>query len=233
LVYIGRRDHQIKIRGFRVEPGEIEAMLRTHPDIKDCIVTPYGDYHQKRLVAYIIPARMGKLGNEELCSHLAKTLPAFMVPSFFMEMASFPLNPNGKINREALPVPFTAGTEAATLLRKRGSCRLEPLGPRDEVERAVLDIVAAALNVHPLGIDESIFCYGAHSLIVAQICAAVRGLLRVRLDPKEVFEHPTVAGMTRLISERRSAAAEVEVTIPRARRENPIPLTYQQEQIWF
>ena len=157
LVYIERRDHQIKIRGFRVELGEIEAMLRTHPDIRDCVVTPYGDYHQKRLVAYIIPARMGKLSSEDLCSHLAKTLPAFMIPSFFMEIASFPLNPNGKISREALPVPFTAETGTAVLLRKRESRRLEPMGPRDEVERAVLDIVAAALNVHPLGIDESIY----------------------------------------------------------------------------
>ncbi|MCX5880282.1 MAG: amino acid adenylation domain-containing protein, partial [Deltaproteobacteria bacterium] len=231
VVYIERRDNQIKIRGFRVELGEIEATLRMHPDIRDCVVNPYGDYHQKRLVAYIIPAQMGKLSSEELCSHLATTLPAFMIPSFFMEIESFPLNPNGKINRQALPSPFDA--ETAALTRKSKACRLEPMGPRDELERAVLDIVAAALNVQSMGIDESIFCYGAHSLIIAQICAAVRSRLRVRLEPREAFELPTVAGMTRLISERKSAPAEVEVTIPKAPREGPIPLTFQQEQVWF
>ena len=233
LVYIARADHQIKIRGFRVELGEIEATLCTHPDVKDCVVTPYGDSHQKRLVAYVIPAQRGRLNGEALCHHLAKTLPPYMVPSLFMEMESFPLNPNGKINREALPAPFTAKTETAAPLRTMGSGPLEPARPRDELERAVLDIVAAALNVPTLGIDESIFFYGAHSLIVAQICAAVRSQLRVRLDPKEVFEHPTVAGMTQAISERKSAAAEVEEAIPKATRDDPIPLTYQQEQIWF
>jgi amino acid adenylation domain-containing protein/thioester reductase-like protein len=233
LIYIGRADRQIKIRGFRVEPGEIEATLLTHPGIKDCVVTAHGDSHQKRLVAYIIPTLMGMLSSEELYAHLARTLPAFMLPSFFMEMASFPINPNGKIDRKALPAPFTTGTHSAVPLRHGESGLLEPVGPRDELELAVFDIVASALNVHSLGIDESIFCYGANSLIVAQICAAVRSELRVRLDLREVFEHPTVAGVSRVISERKTVAAEVEAAIPKAGRDNPIPLTYQQEQVWF
>ncbi|MGA2223061.1 MAG: amino acid adenylation domain-containing protein [Syntrophobacteraceae bacterium] len=97
----------------------------------------------------------------------------------------------------------------------------------------MLDIVTAALNVDAMGIEESIFYYGAHSLIIAQICAAVRSQLRLTLEIKEVFDHPTVAGIARLISKREFAAAEEVVSIPKAPRTRPIPLTYQQEQIWF
>ena len=208
IVYIGRTDHQIKIRGFRVELGEIEATLRAHRDVRDCVVTSYGDDHQKRLVAYVICARKGRLDLQDLRAHLAGLLPAYMVPSFFMEMESFPLNPNGKINRRALPAPFAARMEADGPLPERESDRLKPTGPSSELERAVLDIVTAALNVRHMGIDESIFHYGAHSLIIAQICASVRSRLRVALELKEAFTYPTVAGMTRLISERRTAAAE-------------------------
>lgn len=230
LIYIGRVDNQIKIRGFRVELGEIEATLLSHPNINDCVVMPYGDSNQKRLIAYAIPAKKGTLNTQELCAHLAKTLPAYMIPSIFVEMESFPLNANGKIDRHALPAPFAVRTESAELQQSEQRGQEEPW---EDLERTVCDIVAAALNVETLGVDENIFHYGAHSLIVAQICAAVRNRLRATLEPKEVFEHPTVSGMIRLVSERKSAAADEEVAIPKASREKSIPLTYQQEQIWF
>ncbi len=233
IVYIGRTDHQIKIRGFRVELGEIEWTLRAHGNVKDCLVTTFGESHQKRLVAYVIPGEKGSLDSDGLCSHLAETLPAYMIPSFFMEMKSFPLNPNGKINREALPAPFAVETETGWPLPEGESDLQKPMGPRNELESTVLNIVTSALNVPRMGIDESIFRYGAHSLIVAQICAAVRSRLRVALEIKEAFTYPTVAGITRLISERGTPVAEEDVAISKATRDKPIPLTFQQEQIWF
>ncbi|MFH1117055.1 MAG: amino acid adenylation domain-containing protein [Pseudomonadota bacterium] len=233
LVYMERTDHQIKIRGFRVELGEIEATLRTHPDVKDCVVATFGESHQKRVVAYVIPVRKGSLDSHALNAYLVKTLPVYMIPSFFVEMEVFPLNINGKIDRGALPMPFALGTEEGAPPAGGRSGPPEPTGPRNELESTVLDIVKSALNVRQMGIDESIFSYGAHSLIVAQICAAVRSRLRVMLDLKEAFAYPTVAGMTRLISDRRPVAADEDVAIPKAPRDKPVPLTYQQEQVWF
>ncbi len=233
IVYVGRADNQIKIRGFRVELGEIEATLLTHPKVKDCVVMAFGESHQKRLVAYVIPGRKGTLDTQELFAHLAKTLPAYMIPSAFVEMESFPLNPNGKVDRQALPMPFGDGTPTLERPRGREPGQAEPAAPRSDLECAIRDIVAGALNLKTLGIDESIFSYGAHSLIVAQICAAVRHNLRAMLGPKEIFDNPTIAGMTRLIADRKSTASEDEVAIPKASRSDPIPLTYQQEQIWF
>jgi amino acid adenylation domain-containing protein/thioester reductase-like protein len=232
LIYVARADNQIKIRGFRVELGEIEATLLTHPKVKDCVVMAFGVSHQKRLVAYAIPDRKGTLDTQELFAHLAKTLPAYMIPSVFVEMESFPLNPNGKVDRRALPPPF-GGTQTLERPRGRQPGQAEPAEPRDDLERTLRDIVAGALNLETIGIDESIFSYGAHSLIVAQICASVRHQLRAMLEPKEIFDHPTVAGMARLVADRKSAASEDEVAIPKASRSGPIPLTYQQEQIWF
>jgi len=233
LIYLERADDQIKIRGFRVELGEIETRLQAHPDVKDCVVLPYGDYHQKRLIAYVIPMRPGGLDPRDLSVHLAAALPAFMVPSVFMEIASFPLNPNGKIDRRALPPPFVAGTETTASCLSKQCWKSTPAEPRNELECTIHDLVAAALNMPALGIDDNIFHFGAHSLIVAQICAAIRSRLRTTLDPKEVFEHPTVAGISRLVADRQAMGADDEAAIPKAPRDQPIPLTYQQEQIWF
>ena len=233
LIYLGRTDNQIKIRGFRVELGEIETRLQAHPDVKDCVVIPYGDYHQKRLIAYVIPMRPGGFNTRDLSAHLAAALPAFMVPSVFMEMESFPLNPNGKIDRRALPPPFVAGTETTASCLTKQCWQGTPAEPRNELERVIHDLVAEALNMKALGIDDNIFHFGAHSLIVAQICAAIRSRLRTTLDPKEVFEHPTIAEITRAVADRQAVVADDEVAIPKAPRDQPIPLTYQQEQIWF
>jgi len=230
---LGRADFQVKIRGFRIEPEEVESALATHSGVAECVVTAFGEGEQKQLVAYFIPSHPDPTPAAQLRQHLAQIVPYYMVPLVFIPMERFPLNPNGKVDRRALPPPVLRKETVGLALGAGETSAEAKRAPRNEMERALFEIVASALNVPFMGMDDNFFELGAHSLIAARIAATIRNRLRVPAETKDVFDHPTVATLAESISQRAVGDAVELATIPVASRHERIPLTFQQEQIWF
>jgi amino acid adenylation domain-containing protein len=196
LEFLGRVDHQVKIRGNRVEPGEVEAALRKHPAVQDAVVLAREDSPgDKRLVAYVV-AQPGSASGAELMRELRKALgeklPQYMVPSAFVPLPSMPLSANGKVDRKALPKPEEAtSSEAAT----------SHVAPRDSVEETLAGIWSETLNVKRVGAHDDFFELGGHSLAAMQILILVEERLGVQLDLPVLFEQTTVAKLAKVVSE--------------------------------
>ncbi|MGH7833024.1 MAG: amino acid adenylation domain-containing protein [Candidatus Binatia bacterium] len=193
--FLGRVDHQVKVRGFRIEPGEIEASIREHPSVKEAAVVARDDkLGNPRLAAYIVPLGTSALGHAEMARFLKERLPAYMVPSLFVFMDKIPLSPNGKIDRRALPDPVLPDPP-----RKLGAA------PRTPLEKTVAEIWRDVLGVKDLSIDDDFFELGGHSLQATQVVSRLRGKLAVRLSLRRLFEAPTLGGLARCIEEEMSA----------------------------
>jgi len=191
--FLGRLDFQVKVRGFRIELGEIEHLLNQHNDIKEVVVVAQIDERQDvRLAAYIIPVDGKELNGSALRKYLAKKLPEYMVPSFFIEMDSFPLTPNAKIDRKAFPKPDTS------LLKSEREC----VAPRDELEMQLAAIWQKALNVKRLGINDNFFELGGHSLLAAQVFARINKKIGMNLPLAILFQAPTIRQLGVLIRQK-------------------------------
>ncbi len=194
LEFLGRFDHQVKIRGHRLELGEIEAMLGEHPDLAAVVVTarpdPAGGH---RLVAYVV-AREGAAvpAPQELRDFLRSRLPEYAVPTAWMALERLPLSPNGKVDRRALPEP-----EAAAAGRGQ-----EYVAPRSEVEEAVAGIFAEIVGVEKVGVFDNFFDLGGHSLLATQATWSLRETFGVELALRTLFEAPTVAELAGVIEDR-------------------------------
>ncbi|MFC5814535.1 non-ribosomal peptide synthetase [Nonomuraea harbinensis] len=179
LEFLGRRDHQVKVRGFRVELGEVEASLAAHPAVATCVVTaPAG-----RLLAYVQPN--AAVSAEELLGHLAERLPEHMVPTTVMIMDRLPLNPNGKIDRAALPVPDA----------DRPAARTPYVAPRDPVEEAIADIWRDVLQIERPGVEDDFFELGGNSLDAVQIAFRIRTAFGVDLGIKQILAEPRISAL--------------------------------------
>ncbi|MFP5285005.1 MAG: AMP-binding protein, partial [Thermoanaerobaculia bacterium] len=218
LDFLGRLDHQVKIRGFRIEPGEIEAALAAHSAVRQAHVAVRTDASgEKRLVAYAVA---GDAGRDELRRFLAGRLPPHMVPSAVVLLDTFPLKPNGKLDLGALPAP---DRESAGLERER-------VAPRTALEERLAELFRELLNVERPGVHDDFFALGGHSLLAGRLVSRVRAELGAELPLRDVYEHPTLAGL----AERVAAAGRAErPPIVRADRDRPIPLSFQQERVWF
>lgn len=187
---LGRMDQQVKIRGHRVELGEIEALLNEHPAVRESVVvareTANGD---KRLVAYVIPREDQNLTQRQLRQYAQERLPEHMVPAQVVFMAAFPHTPNKKIDRKALPAPDATATEVET--------DFEP--PATEVEETLAELWSELLDVQRVGRRDNFFESGGHSLLAMQLVGQVRSRFGVDLPLKNLFEHPTVAGLAEAI----------------------------------
>jgi amino acid adenylation domain-containing protein/thioester reductase-like protein len=186
---LGRMDHQLKVRGFRIEPGEIESVLCQHPGVRQAVVMAHGDTPEsKRLVAYLT-------GNDpapdaqELRAFLKEKLPEYMVPSSFVMLEAFPLSPNGKLDRKALPAPERPRAEL--------SPSFEP--PKSDLEKTLAGIWAEVLQVDQVGIRDNFFDLGGHSLALVRVMARVRDTLKVDVQLRHLFEKPTLAELAGLI----------------------------------
>ncbi|TYR63265.1 non-ribosomal peptide synthetase [Streptomyces parvus] len=181
LEVIGRVDKQVKLRGFRVEPGETEAALAAHPAVRDAVVDVIGSGTDKRLVGYVVP-RGTPPGPSELRAFLQRSLPDFMVPSAFVVLDVLPLTPSGKVDRRALPAPEGARPALATAF----------VAPRGPVETAVAEVWAEVLGLDRVGAHDNFFELGGDSILSIQVVARLRrqGL---GLSPKQLFDHPTIA----------------------------------------
>ncbi len=180
IEFIGREDYQIKIRGFRVELGEIESVIDQHPDVDRAVVVAHANgVHGNYLIAYIVPAQDHSLETSELRSFLQGRVPPYMLPSKFVTLDSLPLTGNGKIDRDSLPIPE----------RNAGNGR----SPRNKKEEVLCDVFIELLNVDSVSIDDSFFDLGGNSLLAVILISRVRAALHADLGIREIFDTPTVA----------------------------------------
>ena len=164
IEFLGRLDHQVKLRGHRIELGEIEAVLRQHQNIKDCVAIVREDNPgDKRLVAYIVMHAGNQLQSAELREHAKAKLPDYMVPSAFVPLDSLPLTPNGKVDRKALPAP-----QAIAPLEKA------QVAPASPLEQSIARTSAELLGIPQLGVHDNFFELGGNSLLATQLIARLR-----------------------------------------------------------
>ncbi|MFF5983015.1 amino acid adenylation domain-containing protein [Streptomyces olindensis] len=216
FVYAGRADDQIKLRGFRIEPGEIEAAAAAHPDVTRAVVLAREDRPgDARLIAWVTPETVD---TEALRGHLADALPAYMVPAAIVALPAMPLTPNGKVDRKALPAP----QETATALPVERALR----DPREELVR---ELFAGVLGLTGVGPDDDFFALGGHSLLAIRLVSRLRASLGVELSVKSLFRNPTPAALVRSLGE----AEDARPPLVRAERPERLPLSYGQQRLWF
>ncbi|WP_240803891.1 non-ribosomal peptide synthetase [Streptomyces sp. A0592] len=220
--YLGRADDQVKIRGFRIEPGEIEASLRACPEVAQAAVLARdGGPAGKRLVAYVVAAAGRSPEPGALRGWLAARLPDHMVPSAFVVLDVFPMNRNGKLDRAALPAP-----DFGALLSSRA-----PRGPREEL---LAELFAQVLGLPSVGAEDSFFELGGHSLLATRLLSRIRAVLGGDLGIRQLFRHPTVAGLAACLAQDSAAGAAPRPALTAAaeRPEAP-PLSAAQRRLWF
>ena len=225
IEFLGRIDQQIKLRGFRIEPGEIEATLRLHPHVQDTVVvceraTIVGD----RLVAYIVPKSLSHETTPDWYQILQAELPHYMIPAVFVELEELPLTASGKIDHAALPAPdgITHHPHANVTL---------PRTPTEEVLRAIWYIL---LGVDRISIDDNFFALGGHSLLATQVIARIRDVCQVDIPVKVLFEYPTISALAAQVD--RSQQQQHTLSRPpliATARTDSIPLSFAQQRIWF
>lgn len=224
LEFLGRTDHQVKIRGFRIELEEVEAVLGECPGVREPMVMVREDVPgDKRLVAYFIATPDSPPQAEELRSQLRGKLPEYMIPSAFVPLAAFPLMVNGKIDRQALPLPDQS-------TQSRGTPYAEPRTPTEE---KLAEIVGDVLSVEKVGVYDNFFELGGHSLLATQVVTRVREIFQVDLQLKKFFDAPVIAELATLVDLLRHSAAMPMVPIAQASRERALPLSFAQQRLWF
>ena len=241
LEYLGRVDRQIKVRGFRVEPGEIESALLGITGVREAVVRAREDVPgQARLVAYLAPDSSRPPSVSELRRLLKETLPAHMVPSSFVLLDTLPKTPSGKLDPAALPAPESARPEVDNPYR----------GPHTPAEEVLTEIWMKVLGVDQVGVDDNFFELGGHSLLATQVISRIRDAFHVELPLRDLFLNPTVAGLAlaigrrqteriapeRFVLERRleeKAGGVSEGLISRRVGEGPVGLSFGQERLWL
>ena len=183
IEFLGRQDEQVKVRGFRIEPGEIEIVLAQHPAIRDCAVAAREDTPgDRRLVAYVVADPHHPVTATELRGHLKTKLPAYMIPTAYVWIDQLPLSPNGKLDRNRLPTPTTGRPELGQTYAP----------PRTAVEVALGRIWQDVLQIDEIGIHDNFFDLGGHSLLATQVASRIRDTLHHELPLRQLFEHPTI-----------------------------------------
>ncbi|WP_420127102.1 non-ribosomal peptide synthase/polyketide synthase [Longimicrobium sp.] len=218
LEFLGRTDLQVKVRGFRIEPGEIEARLAEHPGVREAVVLVREDARgEKRLVAYV--AGDETAGADVLRAHLGERLPEYMVPAAYVRLDALPLTPNGKVDRKALPAPEGNAYSAH-----------EYEAPVGQAEQAVAAIWSELLGAERVGRRDHFFDLGGHSLLAVRVISRVRQALGVEVSPRDVFERPVLADFARGLE---TAARADATAITQVDRTAPIPLSFAQQRLWF
>jgi amino acid adenylation domain-containing protein len=215
IEFIGRMDFQVKLRGFRVELGEIEAALRQSPEVREAVVMMHrfaeGD---QRLVGYIVSATNSPPLPQALQAFLRQKLPEHMVPFTFVFLDALPLTPNGKINRKGLPPPDT----------QSGSARSDS-APRSATEQTLAEIWRVVLGRHDVGLYDNFFDLGGHSLLATRLVSLVREQLDKGFSVVELFRHPTIHALAQSLNQQVPAAKPFGKTVPQqvSRRQFRLP----------
>jgi amino acid adenylation domain-containing protein/non-ribosomal peptide synthase protein (TIGR01720 family) len=187
IVFVGRADGQVKIRGFRIEPGEVEALLLAHTDVQQAYVMARAEDGHKRLLAYYVARPGSALDTDELRAYLERELPEYMQPSALVALQSLPLNLNGKVDRERLPVPSPAET-----------VRADFVAPRNAKEARLADLWAQLLGLEAVGVHDNFFELGGDSIVSIQLVARAKRV-GLKLSPRQIFEQQTVARLAMVV----------------------------------
>ncbi|HZH63711.1 MAG TPA: amino acid adenylation domain-containing protein, partial [Flavisolibacter sp.] len=219
IEYLGRIDDQVKIRGYRIELGEIESILQECPLVKQgVILAKENSSGHKQLIGYVIPE--GEFNKEALLAYLEEKLPKYMVPSLWVEMENLPVTANGKINKKALPDPYTEDLSSSSYI-----------APRNPIETKLAGIWQEVLKVNKVSIHDNFFELGGHSLLTMRLIAAVRRRLELEMIVKDLFAHSTVATLAvHLQKQQRGLTLPV---ISLQSRPERISLSFNQDRLWF
>src|SRR6266705_5813357 len=219
--FVGRSDNQVKLRGFRIALGEIEAALAEAEGLAQAVVLLREDQPgDKRLVAYVVAKDGAPINVNDLRTHLDEKLPEYMLPAAIIELPQLPLTPNAKIDRKALPAPDS----------KRCDLTAAFVVPRNDIEAAIARKWAEVLKLEPIGIHDNFFELGGNSLLAGSMLSRIRDEFSVDLPMRRVFEAPTVAGLAREIS--RPIKDQAPKT-SRSRAATTSQLSFPQERLWF
>ncbi|QQS35339.1 MAG: amino acid adenylation domain-containing protein [Ignavibacteriales bacterium] len=192
LEFLGRIDHQVKIRGFRIELGEIENVITQHPHVKEAVVTAYQNGKiDKRLAAYFISGSGVEINQSDLRNFISEKLPDYMIPSFFVQLEKFPLTPNAKIDRKALPLPENEKADKED----------EFVSPRNTLEMQLAEIWKQVLEINQVSINDNFFEIGGHSILAAQMFNELEKLTGIRLPLVTLFEHQTISELAKLVKQ--------------------------------
>ncbi|MCP3804330.1 amino acid adenylation domain-containing protein [Allokutzneria sp. A3M-2-11 16] len=215
LEFVGRADDQVKVRGFRVELGEVETALAKHPRVTDAVVAAHkDDSGHVRLVGYVV----GDVGLAELREFLSSALPAHAVPSAYIVLDELPMSASGIVNRRALPEP-TAVLESSTPYA----------APRSDVEARLAKVWREVLRVERVGVHDNFFDLGGDSILSIQVISRVRAAFGVAPSPRQLFDTPTVASLAEIIGQ---STVDDDPIVP-VSRSKPLPLSFAQQRLWF
>lgn len=194
---LGRTDHQIKLRGHRIEPGEIESVLQSHPNVLQAIILAHGDADAMQLVAYV-RCRTDLPDTDALRSWLQGRLPEYMVPSIFIGLSELPLTPNGKVDRKRLPAPQITGRESKPNI----------ILPRNQTEQKLTTLWGSLLNIDRPGIRDNFFDLGGHSLLLVQMHARIKRDFQSDIAVIDLFRYPTIEALASFLESRTRDAAQ-------------------------
>jgi amino acid adenylation domain-containing protein len=222
LEFLGRIDHQVKLRGLRIELGEIDSCLQRHPAVsRAAAIVHQAPGGQKQLVAYLELKAELALDIQKLKAHLRESLPEYMVPSAFVSLTEMPLTANGKVNRQKLPAPETELVE---------DLYEAPTSPQEHMLAAIWEEV---LGRQRIGVHHNFFDLGGHSLLLVQLIARVRQRFGVELPLRTVFGSPTLGALAAAIQRENRKNYPGQLCLKPVSREQDLPLTYQQERVWL
>jgi len=228
LEYIGRNDFQVKFRGFRIELGEIEDCMRNHPLVKNVVVILREDKPQfKQLVAYWISNKKKNTKEtsksiSKIREFLTKELPDYMIPAIFVQLETMPLTPNGKIDRETLPIPVV------------GNQLTEYEPPQSEIEKKLAKIWSEVLHVEKVGRNDNFFSLGGHSLLATQIIARIRRDLNIEFPLHSLFEDSILKRFANKLKKfEGKAVRKIKPELKHELRPLKIPLSFAQSRLWF
>ncbi|MFD0360315.1 amino acid adenylation domain-containing protein [Nocardia sp. GCM10030253] len=218
LEFLGRNDSQVKVRGYRVELGEIDAVLSARAEVAYAVTVPWrADAGPAQLVSYAVPETGASLSGEQLRAALAEVLPSYLVPAAVMILDAIPLSPNGKLDRAALPAPVVQAKRFRA--------------PASPVEEIVAGVFADVLDIDgPVGADDDFFELGGNSLVATRVAARIGAALDATIPASMIFEAPTVG---RLAARAESQADTGRVALTAQPRPQRIPLSYAQQRMWF
>ncbi|MEH2026173.1 amino acid adenylation domain-containing protein [Nostoc sp.] len=226
IEFLGRIDDLVKVRGFRVELGEVEAVLSKHPLINQAVAKVFGQSaREKYLVAYFVPIQGQTLTLEQLRNFIQDQLPDYMIPSAFVQMESFPLTFNGKVNRRILPEPTTSRPELAQTF----------VAPRTPTEEILAGIWRDVLGLEQVGIYDNFFNLGGHSLLATQVISLIRKAFKVELPLRSLFESPAIATLARTVETATKQELAPDIIPFKVGRscDGVLPISLTQLEFWF
>jgi acyl carrier protein len=224
IEFLGRSDYQIKLRGFRIEPGEIERTLEQHNAVREAIVlVQENGPGEKRLVAYVVTGEEMRPVANELRGFLKDKLPEHMVPAGFEVLDGFPLTTSGKVDRRALQAPDGRRPE---LDEAFAACRTP-------TEDLLAQIWKQVLGIAQIGVHDNFFQLGGHSLLATQVVSRIREAFQAEIPLRRLFEAPTVAELAENIDTERGAGLKTPPPVVPVARSGELPLSFAQQRLWF